>query len=37
MVPIAEMLLEEYPEVSDAWELYKSGNPDYCTPKMPLA
>jgi hypothetical protein len=29
MVPIAEMLLEEYPEVSDAWELYKSGNPDY--------
>jgi hypothetical protein len=29
MVPIAEMLLEEYPEVSDAWEAYKLENPDY--------
>jgi hypothetical protein len=29
MVPIAEMLLEEYPEVSDAWEAYKLENPGY--------
>jgi hypothetical protein len=29
MIPIAEMLLEEYPEVSDAWEAYKLENPGY--------
>jgi hypothetical protein len=29
MVPIAEMLLEKYPEVSDAWRAYKLENPDY--------
>jgi hypothetical protein len=29
MVPITEMLLEEYPEVSDACEAYKLENPSY--------